>query len=152
MEELGYALRLARERRGLTQTQVMNLTGINNKTLSGYENNIAEPDLQTLTTLLRLYRVSADRLLHLPVSAQELPADEVRLLTLYRAFPEEQRQQLMLVLETLPHLRALNWLDDMDAATQLRLLPVLIGGILVYTGCALLTFRAAVRAYEKVDL
>ena len=49
MEELGYALRLARERRGLTQTQVMNLTGINNKTLSGYENNIAEPDLQTLT-------------------------------------------------------------------------------------------------------
>ena len=73
MEELGYALRLARERRGLTQTQVMNLTGINNKTLSGYENNIAEPDLQTLTTLLRLYRVSADRLLHLPVSAQELP-------------------------------------------------------------------------------
>ena len=52
MEELGYALRLARERRGLTQTQVMNLTGINNKTLSGYENNIAEPDLQTLTTLL----------------------------------------------------------------------------------------------------
>ena len=45
MEELGYALRLARERRGLTQTQVMNLTGINNKTLSGYENNIAEPDL-----------------------------------------------------------------------------------------------------------
>ena len=54
MEELGYALRLARERRGLTQTQVMNLTGINNKTLSGYENNIAEPDLQTLTTLLRL--------------------------------------------------------------------------------------------------
>ena len=94
MEELGYALRLARERRGLTQTQVMNLTGINNKTLSGY-------DLQTLTTLLRLYRVSADRLLHLPVSAQELPADEVRLLTLYRAFPEEQRQQLMLVLETL---------------------------------------------------
>ena len=57
MEELGYALRLARERRGLTQTQVMNLTGINNKTLSGYENHIAEPDLQTLTTLLRLYRL-----------------------------------------------------------------------------------------------
>ena len=75
MEELGYALRLARERRGLTQTQVMNLTGINNKTLSGYENNIAEPDLQTLTPLLRLYRVSAARLLPLPVSAQALAID-----------------------------------------------------------------------------
>ena len=43
-------------------------------------------------------------------------------------------------------------MDDMDAATQLRLLPVLIGGILIYTGCTLLTFRAAARAYEKVDM
>ncbi len=32
------------------------------------------------------------------------------------------------------------------------LLPVLIGGILIYTGCTLLTFRAAARAYEKVDM
>ena len=37
MEEFGFALRVAREKRGLTQTQVMQLTGINNKTLSGYE-------------------------------------------------------------------------------------------------------------------
>ena len=59
---------------------------------------------------------------------------------------------LMLVMEALPHIPGLTWLDDMDAATQLRLLPVLIGSILIYTGCALLTFRAAARAYEKVDL
>ena len=32
MEEFGFALRVAREKRGLTQTQVMQLTGINNKT------------------------------------------------------------------------------------------------------------------------
>ena len=59
---------------------------------------------------------------------------------------------LMLVMEALPHIPGLTWLDDMDAATQLRLLPVLIGGILIYTGCTLLTFRAAARAYEKVDM
>lgn len=59
---------------------------------------------------------------------------------------------LMLVMEALPHIPGLTWLDDMDAATQLRLLPVLIGGILICTGCALLTFRAAARAYEKVDM
>ena len=47
MTEFGQALRLARERRDLSQTQVMALTGINNKTLSGYENGVAEPDLQT---------------------------------------------------------------------------------------------------------
>ena len=59
---------------------------------------------------------------------------------------------LMLVMEALPHIPGLTWLDDMDAATQLRLLPVLIGGILIYTGCTLLTSRAAARAYEKVDM
>ena len=42
MTEIGQALRTARERRELTQTQVMALTGINNKTLSGYENGVAE--------------------------------------------------------------------------------------------------------------
>ena len=75
MTELGQALRMARERRELSQTKVMALTGINNKTLSGYENGVAEPDLQTLSTLLRLYRVSADQLLRL--SAPALPEDEV---------------------------------------------------------------------------
>ena len=65
MTEFGQALRLARERRELTQTQVMALTGINNKTLSGYENGVAEPDLQTLATLLQLYQGSADQLLGL---------------------------------------------------------------------------------------
>ena len=40
--------------KGLTQTQVMALTGINNKTLSGYENGVSEPDLQTFALLLRL--------------------------------------------------------------------------------------------------
>ena len=59
---------------------------------------------------------------------------------------------LMLVMEALPHIPGLTWLDDMDAATQLRLPPVLIGSILIYTGCTLLTFRAAARAYEKVDM
>ena len=59
---------------------------------------------------------------------------------------------LMLALEALPHIPGLMWLDDMDAATQLRLLPVLIGSILIYAGVTLLTFRASAAAYEKVDL
>lgn len=35
MEDFGFALRVARERRGLTQMEGMRQTGINNKTLSG---------------------------------------------------------------------------------------------------------------------
>lgn len=99
MTEIGQALRTARERRELTQTQVMALTGINNKTLSGYENGVAEPDLQTLSILLRLYQVSADQLLRLDSPIQ--PADEARLLELYRSLSPEQREELLLLLETL---------------------------------------------------
>ena len=59
---------------------------------------------------------------------------------------------VMMVLEALPHFPALMWLDDLDAATQVRLLPVLIGSVLIYAGGMALTFRASARRYEKVDL
>ena len=99
MTGLGQLLRLARERQELTQVQVMALTGINNKTLSGYENGVAEPDLQTLAVLLRLYQASADRLLGLNGAAP--PADEARLLALYYRLTPAQREDLLVVLETL---------------------------------------------------
>ena len=59
---------------------------------------------------------------------------------------------LMLVLEALPHIPALSWLDDMDAATQLRLIPMLAVSIVVYIVGMLLTFRMSAAAYEKVDM
>ena len=59
---------------------------------------------------------------------------------------------VMMVLEALPHIPALTWLDDLDAATQVRLLPALIASVLIYAGGMALTFRASARRYEKVDL
>ncbi len=59
---------------------------------------------------------------------------------------------LMFVLEALPHIPAFGWLDDMDAAAGIRLLPVLAASIVVYTACMWLAFLASARAYEKVDL
>lgn len=58
MSTLGERLRIARERKGLKQTQVKEKTNINNKTLSGYENNVSEPDTNTLVKLADLYEVS----------------------------------------------------------------------------------------------
>ncbi len=55
-------------------------------------------------------------------------------------------------LEALPHFPALTWLDDLDAATQVRLLPALIASVLIYAGGMALTFRASARRYEKVNL
>lgn len=60
---LGHILKCGREDNDLSQKKVMELTGINNKTLSGYENNISEPDFNTLLILLRLYRISIDDLI-----------------------------------------------------------------------------------------
>lgn len=59
---------------------------------------------------------------------------------------------LMLVCEALPHFPALTWLDDLDAATQARLLPYFLAAALVYAGGMVLTFRSAAARYEKVDL
>lgn len=103
MNDFGFLLRLAREKRGLTQLQVMRQTGINNKTLSGYENGISEPDLQTLTVLFRLYDVSADKMLGLePLdrAGAETPL-ECELLQLFRRLPEDERELCVLLLKTL---------------------------------------------------
>src|SRR5690625_1175298 len=58
MSTLGDRLRLARERKGFTQVQVRERTNINNKTLSGYEKGVSEPDTKTIVTLAELYEVS----------------------------------------------------------------------------------------------
>ena len=59
---------------------------------------------------------------------------------------------VMVVCEALPHLPGWGWLDDLDGATQLRLLPVLAVSAAVYAAGMLLSFRRAAALYEKVDL
>lgn len=51
MKDIGKILKNARENKEYTQKQVMELTGIHRKSLSGYENNVAEPDLSTFAPL-----------------------------------------------------------------------------------------------------
>lgn len=58
---LGHILKCGREDNDLSQKKVMEITGINNKTLSGYENNISEPDFNTLLILFKLYNISVDQ-------------------------------------------------------------------------------------------
>ena len=58
MEHIGEILRTAREDNFYTQKKVMELTGINRKTLSGYENSVAEPDLSTFARIEQIYQIS----------------------------------------------------------------------------------------------
>lgn len=63
MSDVGKKLREERDRKHLTQVQVFTKTGINNKTLSGYENEVSHPDFETLKLLAELYEVTTDYLL-----------------------------------------------------------------------------------------
>lgn len=63
MKELANRLKLAREMKNVTQIQVYKDIGIHNKTLSGYERGISEPDLNNLKLLSDYYNVSVDYLL-----------------------------------------------------------------------------------------
>lgn len=58
---LAARLKEAREKAGYsTQLKVMKATGINNKTLSGYETGKNKPDFETLKVLCDLYGVTTD--------------------------------------------------------------------------------------------
>lgn len=63
LNTLGTRLRSARERKHMSQIDVFKRAGINNKTLSRYENNGTEPDADALRKLAELYEVSVDWLL-----------------------------------------------------------------------------------------
>ena len=65
MLSFGERLRLARERKGLTQMDVYRAIGLNNKSLSRYENGTTAPDPDTVRDLIRLYDVSSDYILGL---------------------------------------------------------------------------------------
>lgn len=59
----GERLRMARERKGLSQLDVFKLTNISNKSLSRYETNSASPTPEVIKTLVELYDVSTDFIL-----------------------------------------------------------------------------------------
>lgn len=65
MLSFGERLKRARERKGLTQSQVMKVTNISDKSLSRYENGASAPDPDTILELIRLYDVSADYIMGL---------------------------------------------------------------------------------------
>ena len=62
MISLGEFLKDARIRAGLKQIEVEKKTGISNKSLSNWENNVSKPSADDLITLSNLYCMSMDSL------------------------------------------------------------------------------------------
>lgn len=65
MTTFGERLRKARKRKGLSQMDVFDAIGLNNKSLSRYENGDTAPNPETLKRLIRLYDVSSEYILGL---------------------------------------------------------------------------------------
>ena len=105
MEHIGEILWTAREDNFYTQKKVMELTGINRKTLSGYENSVAEPDLDTFARLLRLYQLSADEVLGIKTSPPpphfSLSRCERKMLTLFQKFDTSHQEELLIQFQSL---------------------------------------------------
>ena len=107
MKDIGAVLKNARENKEFTQKQVMELTGINKKSLSGYENNVAEPDLQTFATLINLYGLSADEVLEISTSTPSLllSKKESSLLSTFNKLDFQHQEETLLLLRTLTKIK-----------------------------------------------
>jgi transcriptional regulator with XRE-family HTH domain len=105
MNDIGAILKSGRKSRNLTQKKVMELTGIHRKSLSGYENNVAEPDLATFAELLSLYELSADSVLGVnqseQISRNGLSPEEQKFLTLFRSLDEQRKADLLIQMSAL---------------------------------------------------
>lgn len=59
-QQIGFALRRIRERRGIAQYRLADLAGITRSMLSGYENGRKTPNLANLVGVLRALDCSAE--------------------------------------------------------------------------------------------
>ena len=63
--DFGYRLRALRKKKRMTLTQVAKRLNISKASISGYENNVKTPSVDTLIQMSNLYGVSTDYLLGL---------------------------------------------------------------------------------------
>ena len=74
MPSLGEFLRDARTRAGLKQIEVEKKTGISNKSLSNWENDVSKPSAEDLIALSNLYCTTMDSLVGKPEKPKETPS------------------------------------------------------------------------------
>lgn len=69
-------IKMLRKRRGFTQDDVASSLGMKRSTLSGYENNIAQPGMEALIAFSNFYKIAIDTLIRIDLS--KLPESQIR--------------------------------------------------------------------------
>lgn len=96
---------MAREHKGYTQIEVSKRTGINNKSLSHYENDLYSPDFESIRKLANLYDVSTDYLFGLidkfkhPQTPQMFSEEMMEIIDKYQKAPENIKNATKAMLE-----------------------------------------------------
>ena len=78
---LGENLQNLRKEAGLSQEQVAQQLFVSRQTVSKWENNLAEPGVENLKTLARLFGVTLDQLIGLETASQRPEQKEAELLS-----------------------------------------------------------------------
>ena len=60
-------IKLLRKRRNRTQEELAHILGMKRSTLSGYENEVAEPGIQALVAISKYFGVAVDTLIRVPL-------------------------------------------------------------------------------------
>lgn len=95
-------LKKLRTKKGLTQSQLAGVLGISQQSINKYENQNAEPDIETLKNLADLFNTSIDYLVgHTEIDHKiektekyDLNYDEIQLINGYRKLNQSEKDSL----------------------------------------------------------
>ena len=96
---LGRGLREARKRRGLSQEQLSELTGVSTRHIGGIENAEINPSFEVLATLLDFLGASYDSILHPATEQQQREIQEIT--DLYMTGSKEEQKVLLATIRAL---------------------------------------------------
>lgn len=100
-------LRLLRNQKGMSQQKLADLLNLSQQSIYKYENNLAEPDIQTLKELSEIFNVSIDyivgntddpRRMNVFVET-ELSPRELNFLRMYRRLTNMRKKIIEMILE-----------------------------------------------------
>lgn len=93
LSELGIKLKAAREKKGLTQQQLADLTHVSKKHIQNCERGLKNPSFEILCALIPVLDVSLDSLIDPRLSEEDEGANEMR--RIYLSCPPAVREALL---------------------------------------------------------
>lgn len=89
--EIGKKIKMYRKKLNLNQKDFANLIGVSNSRVSNWEQGINRPDVDTLSIICDVLKISADDLLDIHLKEPQYTELEKKIISEYRKKPELQQ-------------------------------------------------------------